>query len=106
VADIGSHWLDLAGFIGGRRVEGVVADLTIAIPTRRRPSVQTRTFAAAAGLSEPTTLGRAGDYPAGHAQGFPDAFKALHRTVYAAVRAGGPPAVPDSRPSTTASNKR
>ncbi|MEH3140988.1 MAG: Gfo/Idh/MocA family oxidoreductase [Mycobacterium kyogaense] len=30
-----------------------------------------------------------GDYPAGHAQGYPDAFKALFRAVYAAVD-GGP----------------
>jgi predicted dehydrogenase len=35
------------------------------------------------------------DYPAGHVQGFPDAFKSLHRTVYSAIAAGGPPAVPD-----------
>jgi predicted dehydrogenase len=170
VADIGSHWLDLAGFIGGRRVEAVVADLTTAIPTRLRPLAPTGTFAAATGPTEATTVttediagvlirfeggargaltvsqvspGRknnlslelsgskaslhwesenpeqlwighrdepnqillrgsdggagpaSGDYPAGHAQGFADAFKALHRTVYAAIRAGGPPASPD-----------
>jgi predicted dehydrogenase len=174
VGDIGSHWLDLAGFIGGRRVEAVMADLTTAIPTRLRPLDGPRaTFAAAAdGPTEPTTIDtediagilirfeggargvltlsqvspgrkarlsfelsgseaslhwssetpeelwighrddanqvllRGGatssaradafnDYPAGHAQGYPDAFKALHRTVYAAVAAGGPPAAPD-----------
>jgi predicted dehydrogenase len=32
-----------------------------------------------------------GDYPPGHAQGFPDTFKDLYRAVYAAVAAGGPP---------------
>jgi predicted dehydrogenase len=30
-----------------------------------------------------------GDYPPGHAQGFPDTFKALYRSVYRAVAAGG-----------------
>lgn len=36
-----------------------------------------------------------GDYPAGHGQGYPDAFKALFRKVYRAVADGGPPATPD-----------
>jgi predicted dehydrogenase len=36
-----------------------------------------------------------GDYPPGHAQGFPDTFKALYRAVYAAVAAGGPQDEPD-----------
>jgi predicted dehydrogenase len=36
-----------------------------------------------------------GDYPPGHAQGFPDTFKALYRAVYRAVAAGGPPSEPD-----------
>jgi predicted dehydrogenase len=36
-----------------------------------------------------------GDYPPGHAQGFPDTFKALYRAVYGAVAAGGPPDEPD-----------
>ena len=40
-------------------------------------------------------LREAGDYPPGHAQGFPDTFKALYRAVYAAVAAGGPPDEPD-----------
>ena len=40
-------------------------------------------------------LRRDGDYPPGHAQGFPDTFKALYRNVYAAVAAGGPPEQPD-----------
>lgn len=30
-----------------------------------------------------------GDYPAGHAQGYPDAFKALFRSVYTAITSGG-----------------
>jgi predicted dehydrogenase len=36
-----------------------------------------------------------GDYPPGHAEGFPDTFKHLYRAVYAAVAADGPPDVPD-----------
>jgi predicted dehydrogenase len=36
-----------------------------------------------------------GDYPAGHAEGFPDTFKHLYRAVYRAVAAGGPPSDPD-----------
>jgi predicted dehydrogenase len=40
-------------------------------------------------------LRRDGDYPPGHAQGFPDTFKALYREVYRAVAAGGPPEQPD-----------
>jgi predicted dehydrogenase len=36
-----------------------------------------------------------GDYPPGHAQGFPDTFKHLYRAVYGAVAAGGPPDDPD-----------
>ena len=40
-------------------------------------------------------LREAGDYPPGHAEGFPDTFKHLYRAVYRAVAAGGPPADPD-----------
>jgi predicted dehydrogenase len=34
-------------------------------------------------------------YPGGHAEGFPDTFKALYRAVYRAVAAGQPPPEPD-----------
>jgi predicted dehydrogenase len=164
VGDIGSHWLDLAEYLSGRRIEAVVADLTTALPTRvRPPDGNVATFAPA-----PTTGGDSvavhtedvagillrfdggargvltlsqispgrknrlsielsgsvaslqwtaenpeqlwighrdapnevkwrdtGDYPAGHGQGYPDAFKALFGTVYRAVAAGGPPPTPD-----------
>jgi predicted dehydrogenase len=40
-------------------------------------------------------LREAGDYPPGHAEGFPDTFKHLYRAVYSAVAAGGPPDEPD-----------
>jgi predicted dehydrogenase len=40
-------------------------------------------------------LREAGDYPPGHAEGFPDTFKHLYRAVYGAVANGGPPDEPD-----------
>ena len=40
-------------------------------------------------------LSERGDYPPGHAEGFPDTFKHLYRAVYAAVANGGPPEEPD-----------
>ena len=47
VADIGSHWLDLAQFVTGLEVEQVFADLATTIPVRQRPTGQVETFAAA-----------------------------------------------------------
>jgi predicted dehydrogenase len=47
VADIGSHWMDLAQWVTGRRIEAVFADLTTALPVRRRPAGEVETFAAA-----------------------------------------------------------
>jgi predicted dehydrogenase len=40
-------------------------------------------------------LNERGDYPPGHAEGFPDTFKQLYRAVYRAVANGGPPDEPD-----------
>lgn len=45
VADIGSHWLDLAAHITGKRVVEVMADLHTFIPVRRRPEGPVQTFA-------------------------------------------------------------
>ncbi len=47
VADIGSHWMDLAQWIAGRRMEAVFADLKTALPVRQRPASEVETFAAA-----------------------------------------------------------
>jgi predicted dehydrogenase len=47
------------------------------------------------GRPNETQLRERGDYPPGHAEGFPDTFKHLYRAVYRAVAAGGPPAEPD-----------
>ncbi len=47
VADIGSHWMDLAQWVTGRRIESVFADLTTTLPVRQRPAGEVETFAAA-----------------------------------------------------------
>jgi len=52
VADIGSHWLDLAAFVTGRRVSEVMADLHTFLPVRRHPAGPVETFAAAASGEE------------------------------------------------------
>jgi predicted dehydrogenase len=44
VGDIGSHWLDLVGFLTGLRVEAVIADLATFIPVRHKPAGPVRTF--------------------------------------------------------------
>lgn len=46
VADIGSHWLDLAQFVTGRRITEVMADLHTFVPVRRRPDGPVETFSA------------------------------------------------------------
>lgn len=46
IADIGSHWLDLASFITGKRVVEVMADLHTFVPIRRHPAGPVETFAA------------------------------------------------------------
>ncbi len=45
VGDIGSHWLDLAQFVTGRRIVEVFADLATVLPVRRRPVGEVETFA-------------------------------------------------------------
>ncbi len=44
VADIGSHWLDLATFITGLRVEAVFADLQTFLPVRKKPTRPVETY--------------------------------------------------------------
>lgn len=45
VADIGSHWLDLARFITGATVTEVMADLHTFVPVRKHPPGPVETFA-------------------------------------------------------------
>jgi predicted dehydrogenase len=52
VADIGSHWLDLARFITGAKVTEVMADLHTLVPVRRHPAGPVETFAAASADEE------------------------------------------------------
>src|SRR5207245_10979850 len=47
VADIGSHWMDLTSFLVGRRITGVMADLTTFIKIRHQPTGPVETFATA-----------------------------------------------------------
>jgi predicted dehydrogenase len=49
VADIGSHWCDLAGYITGARISEVSADYTTLYPTRKRPRASREAFAAGTG---------------------------------------------------------
>lgn len=44
VADIGSHWLDLAGFVTGQRPQSLVSDLATFLPVRQRPTRPVETF--------------------------------------------------------------
>lgn len=46
VADIGTHWIDLVGFVTGQRVVEVCADLHTFITERNRPAGDVETFAA------------------------------------------------------------
>ena len=67
VADIGSHWVDTAEFVSGRRVTAVFADLATFIPSRRRPLAEAATaFETATGETEDgdDQLRGRGDHPA------------------------------------------
>jgi predicted dehydrogenase len=48
VADIGSHWCDLAQHVTGSRVTSVLADLSTVVPTRYRPGAAREAFVGAA----------------------------------------------------------
>ena len=169
IADIGSHWFDLARFVMGRRVVQVMADLYTLVPVRHHPPGPVETFASTSPdqdlIEEPMTSddgagillrfdddakgvltvsqvsagrknsvsievagsesaiawssedsdrlwighrGRANEilhrdpalvdpdvrsviaYPGGHAEGYPDTFRALFAKVYADVERGAP----------------
>jgi len=47
VGDIGTHWVDLTGFIAGLRADSVLAELTTFIPERRKPVGPVETFGSA-----------------------------------------------------------
>jgi len=57
VADIGTHWLDLVGWITGRKLTELCADLATVIPVRQRPKGPVETFQKTRGLdSEPVPM--------------------------------------------------
>jgi predicted dehydrogenase len=55
VADIGSHWLDLARFVSGRRVEEVMAELHTFVTHRTHPEGPVESFASVENDSEMIT---------------------------------------------------
>ncbi len=44
MGDIGTHWMDLIGFVTGLRVESLLADLATFIPVRKKPLQAVATF--------------------------------------------------------------
>ena len=44
VADIGSHWIDTAEYVSGRRVSAVLADFATFMTSRQRPATETAAF--------------------------------------------------------------
>jgi predicted dehydrogenase len=52
VADIGSHWCDLAGYVVGSRVAEVLAEYTTLYPVRKKPKQARIAFAQATGAEE------------------------------------------------------
>ncbi len=52
VSDIGTHWVDLAGFITGQKPTSVMADLATFIPDRQKPLGPVETFSTTKGETE------------------------------------------------------
>jgi predicted dehydrogenase len=52
VGDIGTHWVDLTGFITGLRASAVLAELVTVVPERPKPVGPVETFSAASGETE------------------------------------------------------
>ena len=46
MADIGSHWCDLAQHVSGQRIEAVLANLSTVVSTRVKPGAATQAFSA------------------------------------------------------------
>lgn len=56
VGDIGTHWVDLTGFITGLKAKSVFADLTTFLPERQRPMGPVETFSNAGGATETVVI--------------------------------------------------
>src|SRR6266566_1401487 len=114
VADIGSHWLDLAEFVAGVPITEVSAGRKNSLRLELDGSAgalawdseqpeelwlghrqrANETLLRDPGLFEPAAAART-SLPAGHAEGFADTFKELYRAVYSAVASGAMPAEPE-----------
>jgi predicted dehydrogenase len=44
IGDIGTHWMDLTGFVSGLRVKSLLADLATFVPKRKKPRQAVATF--------------------------------------------------------------
>ncbi|MGB8064300.1 MAG: Gfo/Idh/MocA family oxidoreductase [Candidatus Sulfotelmatobacter sp.] len=51
VADIGTHWMDLIGWITGRKIRELCADMATVMPVRQRPTGPVETFKQTAGMA-------------------------------------------------------
>jgi predicted dehydrogenase len=52
VGDIGTHWVDLTGFVTGLKAQAVMAELTTFLPERQRPTGPVETFSSVVGATE------------------------------------------------------
>lgn len=52
MADIGSHWCDLAQHVTGQRIEAVLADLSTVVDSRVKPATSAKAFAGGANTGE------------------------------------------------------
>jgi predicted dehydrogenase len=56
VADIGSHWVDTAEFVSGRRVSAVLADFATFMTSRQRPTTESAAFESSDGERETVAI--------------------------------------------------
>jgi predicted dehydrogenase len=62
VSDIGTHWMDLAMWLTGRKVVEVCADLATTIPVRQRPRGRVETFQSSAAVASDAVKISTDDY--------------------------------------------
>lgn len=62
VSDIGTHWLDLMGWITGKKITELCADLATVVPVRQRPKGRVETFQKAATIKTEEVKIRTDDY--------------------------------------------
>lgn len=62
VADIGTHWMDLIGWITGRRLTELCADLATVLPLRQKPKGPVETFQKIADMATEPAVMSTDDY--------------------------------------------